>query len=238
MDSEVDQSGGCPFHGGSISPKLPWLATFFPSFLSLIKRVGTQELSQVAERLLSAAAPDEWKRLLKLYWGRNLDPEDFQEGSALLFFPKAFLQPYAEVLADKHPQELRDDGQQWRVRQGREAACPLCRRPPQLGIFRTEGEGAGRSLLCSLCASEWRYKRVCCPSCGEENFSKLSYHRASDFPHVRVEVCESCKKYIKSIDLTVDGHAVPVVDEVATLPLDVWAVEQGYRKIEINLLGI
>ncbi|MDA2936950.1 formate dehydrogenase accessory protein FdhE [Acidobacteria bacterium AH-259-A15] len=55
---------------------------------------------------------------------------------------------------------------------------------------------------------------------------------------VRVEVCESYKKYIKSIDLTVDGHAVPVVDEIATLPLDIWAVEQGHRKIEINLLGI
>ena len=43
---------------------------------------------------------------------------------------------------------------------------------------------------------------------------------------------------MKSIDLTVDGRAVPVVDEVATLPLDAWAVEQGYSKIEINLIGM
>jgi formate dehydrogenase maturation protein FdhE len=55
---------------------------------------------------------------------------------------------------------------------------------------------------------------------------------------VRVEVCESCHKYIKGIDLTAYGLAVPVVDEIAALPLDIWAAEQGYKKIEMNLIGV
>ena len=93
-------------------------------------------------------------------------------------------------------------------------------------------------LLCSLCATEWRFKRVRCPACGEESFEKLPYHKTADFPHVRVEVCETCRKYIKGVDLTIHGLAVPTVDDVATLPLDVWAVEQGYDKIEMNLVGI
>lgn len=238
IESDIGQEKrGCSFEGSSIDLSMPFLASFFPSFLSLIDRIGSQDLSHVAARLL-VASQEEWEKLLKLYWRRKLAPKDFQEGPVLLFFPKAFLQPYAEALANKYPQEFSDDSEEWLVRQGGKADCPRCGRQPQLGILRTEGEGASRSLLCCLCATEWRYKRLSCPSCGEENFSKLSYHKASDFPHVRLEVCESCKKYIKSIDLTVNGRAVPVVDEIATLPLDLWAMEQGYSKIEINLIGL
>lgn len=233
-DLELETS--CPFHGGSIALHLPLLVAFFPPFLSLIKRVGTQELSGIAGKLLASSAEGECEALLESYWAKHLHPEDFDQGPALLFFPKAFLQPYAELMARNHPQV--DSDQEWQVAEGGGAACPLCGSKPQLAVLRSEAEGAKRSLLCSLCATEWRYKRVCCPSCGEERFPKLSYHRAPDFPHVRVEVCESCKKYIKAIDLTVDGRAVPAVDEISTLPLDLWAVEQGYSKIELNLLGI
>jgi len=28
-----------------------------------------------------------------------------------------------------------------------------------------------------------------------------------------------------------------VVDEIATAPLDLWAAEQGFRKIQLNLMG-
>jgi formate dehydrogenase maturation protein FdhE len=40
---------------------------------------------------------------------------------------------------------------------------------------------------------------------------------------VRVDVCDTCHSYLKSIDLTKTGLAVPVVDELATMPLDLWA---------------
>jgi formate dehydrogenase maturation protein FdhE len=43
---------------------------------------------------------------------------------------------------------------------------------------------------------------------------------------------------MKTVDLTKDGHAVPLVDELAFIPLDLWASEHGYEKIHPNLLGI
>lgn len=236
VEADPEQEMCCPFHSGSIAWHLSLLAAFFPSFLSLIKRIGTQELSEIAGKLLASSAGGKWEALLESYWGKQLRPEDFDQGPALLFFPKAFLQPYAELMAGNHPQV--DYNQEWHVAEGGGAACPLCGSKPQLAVLRSEAEGAKRSLLCSLCATEWRYKRICCPSCGEERFAKLAYHRAPDFPQVRVEVCESCKSYIKAIDLTADGRAVPIVDEIATLPLDLWAVERGYSKIELNLIGI
>ena len=45
------------------------------------------------------------------------------------------------------------------------------------------------------------------------------------------------RHYIKSVDLTVDGLAVPEVDELAAIPLDLWATERGYAKITPNLLA-
>ena len=32
--------------------------------------------------------------------------------------------------------------------------------------------------------------------------------------------------------------AVPLIDEVAAAPLDLWIRERGYTKIEVNLLGV
>jgi FdhE protein len=55
---------------------------------------------------------------------------------------------------------------------------------------------------------------------------------------VRVESCDTCRHYIKTIDLTKDGRAVPVVDELAAIPLSLWASENGYTKVSPNLLGL
>lgn len=40
------------------------------------------------------------------------------------------------------------------------------------------------------------------------------------------------------MDLRVTGLAVPLVDDLATPELDLWAAEQGLEKIAPNLLGL
>ena len=77
-----------------------------------------------------------------------------------------------------------------------------------------------------------------CWSCGEENKDRLPIYTATQFETVRVEACDTCHTYLKSVDLTKDGHAVPVVDEIATVALNIWAEEHGYSKLEANLLGM
>ncbi len=116
--------------------------------------------------------------------------------------------------------------------------CPSCGSKPVAGVLRGEGDGARRALLCSLCALEWPYRRVICPNCGEEDKEKLPVYLAEQIPHVRVEACDTCRTYLKSVDLTKDGFAVPVVDEIATVALNLWADEHGYTKIETNVLGM
>jgi Protein involved in formate dehydrogenase formation len=123
----------------------------------------------------------------------------------------------------------------------------------------------GRFLLCARCYGSWGYARMTCPGCGEDSSSRLpifseegsasgergsvvrglqgrleAYGAAEQkavFPHIRIEACDTCRQYLLNIDLAADRAAVPVVDELAALPLDLYAREQGFKKITPNLMG-
>jgi FdhE protein len=56
--------------------------------------------------------------------------------------------------------------------------------------------------------------------------------------NARIDACDTCRTYIKTIDLTRDGLAIPAVDDLATLPLDLWARERGYQRLYPNLLRV
>lgn len=143
------------------------------------------------------------------------------------FFPRVLLQPHAERLAQALgvPRGFAGD------------KCQVCGSAPQLAVIRPEGDGGKRSLLCWFCHTEWDFRRVLCPNCGEVNHEKLPRYTAEGVRAVRVEACDTCRTYLKSVDLTIDGHAVPLVDEIATAALDLWAEERGYQKIVPNIMG-
>jgi FdhE protein len=101
-----------------------------------------------------------------------------------------------------------------------------------------QADGGRRHLVCAICLTVWPFRRIVCPHCGEEDEARLGYFQASVYPHVRVEACDTCRHYLKAVDLAQAGHAVPVVDDIASSALDIWAREQGYVKIERNLVGL
>jgi FdhE protein len=76
-----------------------------------------------------------------------------------------------------------------------------------------------------------------CVACGEVDDKRLGYFHTPELDHLRVDVCESCRSYVKSVDLAKLGVAVPLVDEIVGAPLDAWARDRGYAKVELNLLG-
>ncbi len=119
-----------------------------------------------------------------------------------------------------------------------QSVCPACGGLAQLAILRPEGEGASRSLLCSFCLREWLFRRIICPYCGEEDKEKLPRYSTHEYAHVHVEACDTCKRYLKAVDLSLDGFAVPIVDEAAVAVLDVWAFDHDYTKIMRNLIGL
>ena len=228
--------GDPPLRSPFFMDHLKILLEIYPEFLQFVADCGTALLVDHARALQNGTGPERWQTLLMAYWDGQV--EYFANEPVLIFFTKVFLQPYAELLAEAYYRPLDESGLEWTVAQGGDARCPLCGHRPQLSVMRSEGEGAKRMLLCSLCGTEWRFKRVCCPYCGEEHNERLAYHRSETFPHIRIDVCEACQQYLKAVDLTQDGRAVPVVDDLASIPLDIWAVENGYRKPEVNLIGV
>ena len=119
--------------------------------------------------------------------------------------------------------------------------CPNCGGLPQVSYFAVSGEplvSGPRYLVCSRCARNWIFSRMTCAGCGEADGAKLPiFQEEKQFPHLRVDGCRSCNRYLMTIDLRRDERAVPIVDELAALPLDLYATDQGLTKITPNLLG-
>ncbi len=211
----------------------------FPGFLSVIQQIAPAPLAQAATTLARKGSAA-WQRAIEEFWygdgdlapgGDAEQPEANDPGAAThsdRVLAWIFLQPYAEYLADHREVETLD---------GTPSTCPLCGGKPAVGVLRSEGDGAKKSLICMLCAHEWLFRRIYCPACGEEREPQMGFYSAPEIAHVRVDVCDTCHTYLKSIDLTKTGLAVAVVDELATIPLDLWAREHGYQKLQINLLG-
>jgi formate dehydrogenase accessory protein FdhE len=212
----------------------------FPRFLATIQKIAPAPLAQAAANLAMKGSAA-WQHAIEDFWYKDLDLAARADGAEQVYSPNqsaaaysdrvlawVFLQPYAEYLADHRQAAVVD---------GTPSTCPLCGGKPAVGVLRSEGDGAKKSLICMLCAHEWDFRRIYCPACGEEREPQMAYYSAPEIAHVRVDVCDTCHMYLKSIDLTKTGLAVAVVDELATIPLDLWAREHGYEKLQINLLG-
>jgi hypothetical protein len=146
--------------------------------------------------------------------------------------------------------------------------CPACGGLPQVSYQALSAEDlvtARRYLVCARCATGWPYPRLTCAACGETTGPRLSVfaeegtaeaevsghvvrgvegpqrkapERELRFPHVRIEACDTCSRYLLSVDMARDPKAVPVVDEMAAIPLDLYATERGLVKVVPNLMGV
>ena len=202
------------------------LLPHFRGFLSLIEQHAPPALGKSAHQM-SLLPSDSWVASMEAYW-EHAGKYDQQVGALAQFLARAFLQPYAESRAAQTPRAP----QVVTVR-----VCPLCGSRPLMGVLRVEGDSGKRFLLCSFCSQEWEFRRILCPTCGEEAEGKLPVYVAEQLPHIRVEACDTCQFYIRTVDLTKDGHAIPLVDDLAAIPLSLWAHEKGYSRLQPNLLG-
>jgi len=206
---------------GALERDLPRLRPLAAALVRAIAPDASAPLAVRADELLDG--PSTLDDVLLAWWQSPSDRE---------FFPKAALQPYAQWLADNAIPLARG-----LVRAGNR--CPTCGGLPQVSVLTstTDADNGGRSLVCATCLSSWPFRRVVCAACGEEDDRRLSYFHTADLDHLRVDACESCRSYVKTVDLARLGVAVPLVDEIAGAPLDAWARDRGYAKVELNLLG-
>jgi hypothetical protein len=218
-------------------------ARVLPAVAEATAAAGPDRLREAVRRRL--AGGDGHDALAGWLAGTELDPVD-------RYLARASLAPVLEALGELAGAACAAG------RRGEEGAlCPCCGGPPQLSCVADSGESlvsGRRSLLCARCASSWNYTRSTCPACGETDEARLLVYTErwegpvavngngdgagpAVFPHLRIAACETCRRYLIEADMARDGRAVPEVDELAALPLDLYAADQGLTKVTPNLMG-
>jgi formate dehydrogenase maturation protein FdhE len=217
------------------------LARVLPRIVDATATAGPATLREAAR----SRAADGMEEEMLAGWlaGAELAPVD-------RYLARASLAPVLEALNDcagaacTHPLETE-----------RGARCPRCGGLPQLSWVVDSGEelvSGRRNLLCARCGSSWDYTRSACPSCGEADEARLLVFAEhwegavslngngagpAVFPHLRIIGCDTCRRYLIEVDMARDGRAVPEVDELAALPLDLYAADQSLTKVTPNLMG-
>jgi FdhE protein len=201
----------------------PRILDLLAPLLTFAEEKGPPELAEAA-RARRADADETALARLGVYWsGEREVREDY--------LSRAFLRPWAEILARAGVvlERTRHEGH-----------CPACGNGAIVSVRREvpESMGAARSLVCALCGTEWHFARIRCAACQEEDPAKLPSFQTEAHPSVRIEACETCKRYVKSIDLTLDARPVPEVDDLVSLAMDLWAMEEGWTRLEHGWAGI
>jgi ribosomal protein L37E len=215
-----------------------------PQVVEATATAGPEPLADATQRLLDAGMTSE--PLAAWLAGDELAPVERYLARATLRGPLQAVDADAACAQDPSP------------RGGRR--CPRCGGPPQVSYRAHSDDGLvseHRHLACARCGASWSYSGSACASCGETKAARRTIYaerrerivvgrgdpaapaRADGpvFPHVRIEGCHSCKRYLIDVDLGRDARAVPEVDELAALPLDLHASELGLSKITPNLMG-
>jgi FdhE protein len=192
------------------------------SFLEELRDSPAPEIATEAERRRHDDEPTALSRLITAWEGDATEEEDH--------LSRAFLRPYLETLRAAAVAPKRRLAQ----------ACSFCGGPPSVGFLRSEGasEGAGRHLVCARCGGEDAAGRIRCAACAEEDPKRLPVFRSEKFPAVRIEACETCRGYVKAIDLSLDARPIPEVDELLSVSMDLWASEEGWRRLAPGIAGI
>jgi hypothetical protein len=103
--------------------------------------------------------------------------------------------------------------------------CALCGSEPDLAVITPAAE---RHLICGRCALRWKFEPLTCPYCQNSDRARITSFATPDGQY-RVYACDQCRRYLKAYD---GRHAtrpvMPIVDNIATLPLDAYAMQRGY----------
>jgi FdhE protein len=108
--------------------------------------------------------------------------------------------------------------------------CPVCAAWPALAEAR--GLEGRRQLRCGRCGGDWSFDWLRCPFCGNGDHTKLGGLVSETAGDMRkVETCQPCRGYVKTVTTLVARSASEVVlEDVASAAFDVAAIEAGFLR--------
>ncbi len=190
-------------------------------------------LGSVLERLQTAGGPElsQWRLPIEAAIQRLAIALGIEEQEPLTVVLRVLLPPFFERIANPYRDWLHEVT--WR-----RGICPICGSQPALARLALDDLRAGqRHLYCGLCRTEWAFDRLRCPFCqGDPSAETGPFHPQlryftleGDEAH-RVDCCDHCQRYIKTVDERVLGRHVDLEKEdLSTLYLDALAAEYGFH---------
>ena len=173
------------------------------------------------DRWLTLLFQDDGRPFVREAESCGLDPE------ILLFLFLAGWKPFLKARASSLAQDPEINWTPWT-----KGYCPVCGGMPLLAYLE---EGGKRWGTCSVCEFTWALPRFVCPYCENTEQQQFRYFFTEKEKGLRLEVCEACKHYLKIIDLRewpVDP--LPLLDDLVTTHLDLWARNKGYQRIPLS----
>ena len=140
----------------------------------------------------------------------------------LSFLVKASVRPSLEAQMEQLKRII--DLETWLKRN-----CPICGSLPYIAELRDEG--GKKYFRCSFCGCQWRWERLACPYCQNRTIDALHYFYSEEEEAYRVDLCDQCKGYIKTVDSRkLDYEPDLDLEDVITIHLDLLAIEKGYKR--------
>ena len=224
---EIQRKKGFPlFSRESLPLDLGAASVLLNQFFEYLSKTGREDRTGLHEarrqseknskwtgRIFTAILKQDENALTALANQVGLDPP------VLFFLGKTALKPSLESL-----RRLMEK----RIQQGNwgHGHCPLCGSQPDMACFTKTGK---RLLHCEFCGEEWIFARIGCPFCNNDSQESLGYFEAEVEEGLRVYFCQSCQRYLKTIDCRVFEKVASLeLESLATLHLDVIANEKGF----------
>lgn len=202
-------------------------------FNSLIS-IAEKRMPEVAKNIISIIKNQQfnWEKMIRASFDHSeeeADAEKLISGSdaaenldLIDLFAEESLRPELESVAEKYGEIIARSN--WT-----EGYCPICGKEPKIGEIRKEEEGK-RYLFCHQCGFKWYFHRIKCPFCGNEEQHSLAYFEVEGEERYRVDVCNKCRRYIKTVELPKSSEEPNLdVEDIATLHLDMIAYDEGYN---------
>ena len=202
-------------------------------FNSLIS-IAEKRMPEAAKNIVSIIKNQQfnWEKMIRAsfdHTGEETDAEKLISGSdaaanldLIDLFAEESLRPELESVAEKYREIIARSN--WT-----EGYCPICGKEPKIGEIRKEEEGK-RYLFCHQCGFKWYFHRIKCPFCGNEEQHSLAYFEVEGEERYRVDVCNKCRRYIKTVELPKSSEEPNLdVEDIATLHLDMIAYDEGYN---------
>ena len=202
-------------------------------FNSLIS-IAEKRMPEVAQNIIDIIESKQfdWEKMIRSSFDCKVEEIDAhgllagresEENIDLIdLFTEESLRPELEIIAEKYGEIVEKSN--WS-----EGYCPICGKEPKIGEIRDEEEGK-RYLFCHQCGFKWHFHRIKCPFCGNEEQHSLAYFEVEGEERYRVDVCNKCRRYIKTVELPKSSEEPNLdVEDIATLHLDMIAYDEGYN---------